>query len=98
MLSRTRTDDRHPAQEGIMTKNQLKQRITDISASNLQADWVSDVWSDQSFENLYRFLWGVRVAFELEGSSDQLCHWNIDQYESPSSTLEFLWRRRDDLN
>lgn len=75
-----------------MTKSELRMRVLAVaSGAGMCPDVDDDVWGNFCAEALCRFLLGLRSEFDLEVHHCALGCWNISNYETPLSTIEFLW-------
>ena len=76
-----------------MTKRELRMRVLAVArGAGMIPSVLDDTWGDVAPTSMQRFLTGIRGEFDLPLDNAALCYWNIDEYETPSSAVDFLWR------
>ena len=76
-----------------MTKRELRMRVLAVArGAGMMPCVLDDTWGDVAPTSMQRFLTGIRGEFDLPQHHAALCYWNLDEHDTPSSAVDFLWR------
>ena len=76
-----------------MTKRELRMRVLAVArGAGMMPCVLDDTWGDVAPTSMQRFLTGIRGEFDLLHDNEALLYWNLDEYETPSIAVDFLWR------
>ena len=76
-----------------MTKRELRMRVLAVArGAGMMPCLFDDTWGDVTTKSMQRFLTGIRGEFDLPQHHAALCYWNLDEHDTPSSAVDFLWR------
>ena len=76
-----------------MTKRELRMRVLAVArGAGMIPSVLDDTWESETPASMQRFLMGICGEFDLLHDNEALLYWNLDEYETPSSAVDFLWQ------